>query len=162
MDNITQGISLFPIVVDLCSVLGLIVGIYTLIKARSIKSSVEDVKRKIMFSNSAMDIVENIQQLREVYYNAIYNKDVRAIKELLYKLKTATEILIRYVPSDHKKKCNLLVRQLNKQYHSKIILNKKASFFYNSDVDDLWDTYFKVSDLIDVTIIIIKENKILS
>ena len=90
------------IIVNGCSVLGFAVSIYTLVTAKSIKASIKDTQNKVIFSQIAPDIIQNIKDLNR----ELVNSDTESgIKEILYKIKTKIDILLRSIPVEYKSEC---------------------------------------------------------
>lgn len=101
------------IIVNGCSVLGFVVSIYTLITAKSIKSSIKETQNKIIFSQIAPSVIEDIKILNIELVNG--NSET-SIKNTLYKIKTKIDILLRSIPIEYKNECLSVKKQIEKQY----------------------------------------------
>lgn len=147
------------IIVNGCSVLGFAVSIYTLITAKSIKASIKDTQNKVIFSQIAPDIIQNIKDLNR----ELVNSDTESgIKEILYKIKTKIDILLRSIPVEYKSECLSVKKQIEKQYEATIMLNGNLKNKKCTSKNDIWDTYNKITGIIDYTQNIINEKRIIS
>lgn len=147
------------IIVNGCSVLGFAVSIYTLITAKSIKSSIKETQNKIIFNQIAPDVIQDIKKLNIELVNS--NSET-SIKNTLYKIKTKIEILLRSIPIEYKSECLSVKKQIEKQYKATITLNYSLKNKKHISKNNIWDTYNKITGIIDYIQNIINEKRIIS
>jgi len=143
-------------VADVFSLLGVIIAAYTLWRVSSIKKSIEETEKKIIFHRRIEKLLEDLKTLNLEYYNLLFlykeNKNEKVIEEYLPKLESKLFIICNnaYKKSSWERECNNVIKSIN----NLIVKNEKNETIHNSELKRI---YSKISTLIDLI-----ENEVLN
>ncbi|KAA6333363.1 hypothetical protein EZS27_018213 [termite gut metagenome] len=138
---------------NVCSILGLIVSIVTIILVGSINKNIKTVEKKVLFNTRSEDHIFDLRKLKDEYSNSLRNwEDYISIKSVLKRINTKSNLLLKIIPHELRKDCNSLIIKTNQQYRTLAKREGKWYNFYKKPVSQkelLWETYDSIDAFIN-------------
>ena len=171
VNMILKFISDFENISNLCSIVGFIITILTLIFTMNVKKAVNLANKEILFKHLSEEEIEELSTLNRAFLNDINTLNKQILRLHFCSLKTKLNFLKSHSPQSipTKKaikqlkflyKCNFLTEEEEKRPHNKYVFIRKL--IHNANNDDLYEAYRRIIVVIDTTEQIRKSKKIIS
>lgn len=146
------------------SILGFILGIFTVVLAGTIKEAVTKAERKAVFNMLADRNIAKLKSFNREFIQNIESNDRQVVRTGLYNLSTIIDIILRSAPKEFQSKGKKAIKQIKVQYNSYFYWEEKKWYYIirkKTTKDEMMDTYNIVNSFIDQLNNYIAENNII-
>lgn len=134
------------------SILGFLLGIFTVVLAGTIKKAVTKTEHKAVFNMLAESNIKKLKELNREYIQNVGSNDRQVVRTCLFNLKTIIDIILRSAPKELHSHGRKATKQIMIQYNSFFYWEDKKWYYFlfrETTKDDMMDTYNIVNYFID-------------